>query len=204
MIKRLFYLGLVLSISLACSNQSTTSDEASSINEEANQEIAELSVANFNTDAGEHIGNNVRITGTVNHTCKHSGKRMFIVDEDTEENVKIEAGENIDNFDAELEGSVVVVTGTVKAQIVDEAYLDEWENEIIEGDTEEMKLHDGEHAGQGNHGEGESQEGEEPKGEGLTKINNLRTMLSESGKDHLAFYSLECISYEVLPQPQEN
>ncbi len=34
---------------------------------------------------------------------------------------------------------------------------------------------------------------------GSEKIENFRNQIKESGTDHLAFYSIECISFEVLP-----
>ena len=34
--------------------------------------------------------------------------------------------------------------------------------------------------------------------EEMEKVNNLRTMLEESGKDHLSFYSVLCTSYDVV------
>lgn len=205
MITRIFYLFIVLIVAVACNNtQNAGTDDATTTNEET-ATITEITVANFIADAGTYAGQEVTLTGLVNHTCKHGGQRMFIIDEETEETVKIEAGENIDSFEAELEGSVVVVRGIVKEMVIDESYLNDWEKEVMEGETEELKIHDGKHEGEGNEeGEG-GEEGEETEedhhGSDLEKIENLRTMLKESEKDHLSFYSIECIEYEIAPPP---
>lgn len=202
MTKKLIYLIMLLAISVACSNQQQTS-EATDAGDEAAVELSEVTVANFIDKAGDLVGQQVKISGLVNHTCKHGGKRMFLVDEGTEESVKIEAGENIDSFDAELEGNIVNVVGIVAEAVVDESYLDEWEKEVLEDSgEEEYKIHDGNHEGEENHGEGEEGETEEDHhGTDLEKIENLRTMLADSGKDHLSFFSIECVSYEVAPPP---
>lgn len=206
MIKKILFLLFVATAMIACNN-TQKSGETTTKNEAA-KTIAEVTVANFEQMAGELVGQEVIIKGLVNHTCKHGGKRMFLVAEDSEESVEIEAGENIDSFDAELEGSDVVVKGIVAELRVDENYLAEWEAEIMnEEDDEDHKIHDGNHEGEEHDedGEGEGEEGEnleeEHHGTGLEKIENLRNQLKESGKDHLSFYSIECISFEVAPLP---
>lgn len=197
---------MILAIAVACNNQQKNDDNTEALEEETMEEIAELTVANFSEMAGTYSGKQIMIKGTVSHTCKHGGKRMFIIDEGTEESVKVEAGENIASFDAELEGSDVIVTGILAELIVDEAYLNNWENEVLEETSEEYKIHTGDHEGE--HGE-EGEDGEYAEGEteedhhgtDLEQIEDLRNTLKESGKDHLSFYSIECISYEVAPPP---
>lgn len=87
---------------------------------------------------------------------------------------------------------------------------------MMEETGDEYKIHDGEHEGQ--HGdEGELAEGtqdenvgevaeegeteEDHHGADLEQIQNLRKTLKESRKDHLSFYSIDCISYELAPPP---
>jgi len=182
--------------------------------------LVTLAIVDFDNQAGNYVGKEVQISGLVNHTCKHGGKRMFIIDEETEQTVKIEAGENIPSFDAELEGSIVSVTGIINELIIDEAYLIEWEAEIKEemlnAPEEEAELAEGEEEGEhaeGEHAEGEHEHAGGGMGEaadmgehisGLEKIENFRKEIKESGKDHLSFYSIECISFEVIPEATEN
>ncbi|MEZ5082921.1 MAG: hypothetical protein R2750_05675 [Bacteroidales bacterium] len=209
MTKKLFYLFMILAIAVACNNQQQNAENAEAVEEESMDEIADLTVANFTEMAPDHAGKQIRIKGTVSHTCKHGGKRMFIIDEGTEESVKIEAGENIASFDAELEGNDVIVTGILTELIVDENYLNNWENEVLEETGDEYKIHDGNHEGEDaeeaeisedeDQVEGETEE--DHHGTDLEQIEELRNTLKESGKDHLSFYSVECISYEIAPPP---
>jgi hypothetical protein len=206
----LFWLGFI-----ACNNSQNQSSADQEQQPQATEEIALLNVANFNTEAGNHVGKQVQIKGIVNHTCKHGGKRMFIVNEGSDVSVKIEAGETISSFNAELEGSEVLVTGYVNELIIDEAYLKEWEMEISEEMNkpaeEEKENEDTEHTGEKEHsGDGEHSSGglgeKADMGEhtaNLEKIENYRKQISESGKDHLSFYSVECTSYEVIPAKTE-
>lgn len=209
MAKKLFYLFMVLAVAVACNNQQPNAE-----NSEVIDEITELTVANFTEMAQTLAGKQIVIKGTVSHTCKHGGKRMFLIDEGTEESVKVEAGENIASFDAELEGSDVIVTGILTELIVDETYLNNWENEVMAESGDEYKIHDGNHEGE--HGEeteiaegteegseedvaAEGETEEDHHGTDLEQIENLRNTLKESGKNHLSFYSINCISYEVAP-----
>jgi hypothetical protein len=219
MIKKVIILFVAMAFISACNNTQKPSGETGESMQELNTELVTLTIKDFDNQASEYVGKEVQISGLVNHTCKHGGKRMFIIDENTEQTVKIEAGENISSFDAELEGSIVSVTGVVNELIIDEAYLMEWEAEI----NEEMSTHkeeEGEHehgGGEGEHehaeGEGEHEHASGGLGEkadmgehvsGLEKIESYRKQIQESEKDYLAFYSVECISYEVMPEKSDN
>ncbi len=157
MAKNLFILFVLVAFIVSCNN--TQNKTAETTDQETVEEIAMLVIADFDNVAEKYVGKEVQIKGLVNHTCKHGGKRMFIIDEETEQTVKIEAGENISSFDAELEGSVVEVNGIVNELIIDEAYLLEWEEEL----NAEMAAHEEEGEEKGEEGEEghEHAEGEE-------------------------------------------
>ncbi|MBC8487208.1 MAG: hypothetical protein H8D45_14360 [Bacteroidetes bacterium] len=194
MTKKLFMLIALAVIFAACNTIQEKSASSESTEQEPIDEQITITVAEFDKGAADYVGKEVKISGTVDHTCKHGDKRMFIIDEDTEGRVKINAGESILGFDAELEGSQVMVIGVVDELVVDEAYLDKWEKEVIEETGEEHKIHDGKHEKENQEGEDEDDTSHE-----LERIKNLRQQLAESGKVHLTFYSIECISYEVIP-----
>jgi hypothetical protein len=157
-------------------------------NEQSAAAPVPVTVAGFNANPADFVGKTVVVTGTVDHVCKHGGKRMFIMGDDPADRVKIESGDAISAFDVALEGSDVRVVGIVRVQEMDEAYLDSWE-------AEATTAADG-------HGEGEA--GEEHAGEGgdhagdLQQIAHLRQQLADSGEETLAFYHLDCVSYEEL------
>ncbi len=214
MIRKILILCVLTMFVIACNNTQNPSTDAEKNVQEPEEELVTLSIADFDEQAANYVGKEVQISGLVNHTCKHGGKRMFIIDEETEQTVKVEAGENIASFNADLEGSDVLVTGIVNELIIDEAYLHEWEEEIKEEmskvaeEGEEPEHAEGEEEGDTEHlhssgGLGEKADMGEHIND-LEKIESYRNQIKESGKDHLAFYSIECNSYEILPTDKEN
>lgn len=216
MIKQILILSVFAVFFASCNNTQNPTTDSESTEQEINTELVSLTITDFDEQAANFVGKEVQISGLVNHTCKHGGKRMFIIDEETEQTVKIEAGENITSFDAELEGSDVMVTGIVNELIIDEAYLLEWEEEIKEEmsklpeEGEETEHAEGEEETEHAEGEGEGEHEHASGGlgekadmgehiSGFEKIDDYRKQIKESGKDHLSFYSIECISFEIIP-----
>ncbi len=157
--------------------------------EAVKQAPVKIKLAEFKEKAGELIGKEIIITGIVDHTCKHSGKRMFLMDEKSEAALKVEAGKNISTFDASLTGNTVEVLGLIKEKVVDKDYLDKWEQDLNKDKESDKKIHDGKH---------EDNSDEDEKKESLDKINTLRQKLEKTGKDKLSFYSVECIKYKII------
>jgi hypothetical protein len=178
------------------------------------QEAIALSIEEFNADQEIYEGKLLAVSGTVEHVCKHGGKRMFIMGEDPEQRVKIETTDDVGPFAMELEGSDVAVEGIVQVLKVDHAYLDNWEEEVRlnfeEQKSEESHVeceHDSEHEGEDEHKGEDTHAGEEDDHhhhssleETLKQIESLRQKLAESEKGYLGFYSLECKSYKELKQ----
>ena len=176
--RRLIFL-LSVTLLIACNQNSNTNNEVVSTTEE----IAVVTLTQLFGDIDKTIDSEVKITGLVDHVCKHGGQRMFIVDE-SDHRLKITTGENISEFEVDLEGKDVVVNGIVEEERIDNAYLDEWEAEVKEGEEDhDSCVHDG------NHVEGEN--------ETLTKINNYREKIKNSEKGYLSFYSVKAESFEV-------
>jgi hypothetical protein len=73
-----------------------------------------ISPEKFQDYASENVGKEIEIQGMVVHVCRHGGKKMFIVGEDPEMRVKIDASEEVSVFDPELEGSTVFVKGIIQ------------------------------------------------------------------------------------------
>ncbi len=67
--KILTLLGLAI-ILVACNNSRKNINEQAVTNEPVN-----ITVADFLTNADEYVGQEVKIKGTVSHTCKHGGKK---------------------------------------------------------------------------------------------------------------------------------
>ncbi len=104
------------------------------------------------------------------------------------ERIQIKAGDQIDAFNVELEGSKVSIIGVVDELRIDEAYLTEWENELKADNPEsELKIHKGEEGHE--HSEGD------PNAE-FNQIDAYRAQLAELGVDHLSFYSIIAKEYK--------
>ena len=130
------------------------------------------------------------LTGTVVHVCRHGGKRLFMIGDESEPRFKVTAGTDVGTFDLELEGSKVKVRGVVNVDRIDEAFLDRREAELESG-TKEKVEHQAHHE---QVGEAEMSETEESK----ARLKAMRKQLEESGKEQLSFYSVEATSLEKL------
>ena len=183
MTKRLFPLLIViLSVITAC-NQETKNAGISPKND-----TTKLTVINFEKQADSCVNKPVIIEGTVFHTCKEGGKRMFLVDGTDSIRVEVTAGNNIAKFDESLIGSRVRVSGSLKEERIDARYLNEWEAEVRKPDPNHAV---GVHTGAAGH----EDQGQKEK---LENINSLRDDLKKSGKDHLSFFSIEADKFIVL------
>lgn len=177
--KSIFSIALLALFFTACNMGSKGIDPGDAV---------KVAVLTFENQAAAIVEKTVIIEGTVLHTCKHSGKRMFLVDGNDSIRVEVTAGKEITKFDEKLVGSRVRVLGVLKEERIDEKYLNEWENEV----KKPVENHDaGVHTG----AKGHEDQGTQEK---LDQINSLRADLKNSGKDHLSFYSIEASKFEEI------
>jgi hypothetical protein len=151
-------------------------------------DTVKMSVQTFDIKADSFIDRKVVIEGTVMHTCKHGGKRMFIVDGTDSIRVEITAGEEIPKFDESLAGSRVRVWGILKEERIDAKYLNEWEAELKKP-TENHSV--GVHTGAKGHEDMDVKDK-------LDQIAALREDIKNSGKDHLSNFSIEASKFIEL------
>jgi hypothetical protein len=76
--------------------------------------VTAVTPENFQEFAAQNVGKEVEISGMVIHVCRHGGKKMFLIGEDPEKRVKINASDKVNVFEPELEGSVVSVKGVIE------------------------------------------------------------------------------------------
>jgi len=183
MLKKLSLLLMALLLVASCSGEKPA--EEASADSVATDEVAHLTIAEFNASGEEYEGKLVEVEGIVDHVCAHSGKRIFVVGENPEDRVKIEAGD-LGTFDMSLQGSKVKVVATGTVMKMDSAYLDNWASEVNAEDTPENC----------------SEEQKEMAGKehetALAQIVELRRQLAETEKGYLAFSSLEAKSLEEV------
>jgi len=131
-----------------------------------------LTVAEKNIDA------TVTVVGYVTHTCKHSGKKCFIVGESQKVSLQVMAEGEIETFSADLVGSKLAITGVLKEHHISE--------EVINQQEANVKLL-------------ENQEGmEEACAAELANIKDMRQWMKDHGKDHYVMYYMDGQKYEVL------
>ena len=191
----IFFAALILLLG-SCGNRTDQPQQAE------NTGIPVLTVANFDSLAGQHIGKEVQIEGLVDHVCRHSGKRMFLVQTEGEGRVKVVTGENIPSFDVALEGNEVIVQGIVDELKVDEQYLVEWEKELKDQEVaEQQEAAESEPAGQEEPAEGVhagmgEQVDQGTHNEAWDQIADYRAQIAASEKGYLSFFSVICSEFK--------
>ncbi len=189
MFKHSLYLLVILALIIGCGSKTT----------EKTYPVVDLAMLMDST--GHFVGDTIKVSGTVDHVCKHGGKKMFILGENPKHRIKVTAGKAIGSYKIDMEGNNVMVTAVVEEMRVDEAYLSNWETELASQKDEK------EHAGEEYSGEEhEHDKGEGPgTGDGMGKspeqkqIDELREEVCSAESGYLSFYTLAGLSYEVLP-----
>lgn len=193
--KKLIFAGILLAFLVSCQNNNTTTDQ--SVSQTSVQEDPVMVQLNeFDEQAGNLVGKQVTLSGTIDHVCKHGGQKMFMVHRDSDARVKITTGEDMAAFNTELEGENLMVVGIVDELRIDEDYLREWEEELKADQKSEAgeKVHMGEGEGEADHHE-ESDHSQE-----YDQIKAYRDMIKASGKDYVSFFSVTCLKYDIVEQ----
>ena len=168
--KRLFVLSVVVAVFaiLSCAD---------------NKKQAEVSASTFELDqlltvAERNVDDTVTVVGYVTHTCKHAGKKCFIVGESQKTSLRIEAQGEIEAFSADLVGSKLAITGVLKEFHLSREYIDEFESEVKELENQE--------------GMAETCAAE------LSNISDMRQWMKDHGKDYYVMYYMDGQKYDVL------
>ncbi len=197
MMTRIISLFILLGLAVSCGQQTNKTTDPSEL------EVSEISVEALLADASPFVEQPVSVKGTVVHVCRHGGQRLFIVGEDGEDRFRITVGEDIPEFDVELEGSMIELSGIVRELIIDETYLAEWEAEVSEGSKHDRgEGHEGGVGHGDNHGEApvEENDTETQIASQLQRIQDVRDEIAASGKDHLSDFWIETIEFKVITE----
>lgn len=189
MLRKFAVVLMVMMFAISCNTKQTENKPEESDN------IQTIELAKFfdNSDL-EVADKEVCVAGNVVHVCKHGGKRMFIIDDNPDNRLKITTGDEIPEFKVDMEGSKVKVTGIVEEERIDTKYLDEWEKEVMaDASAENMKLHEGKEGHEAEHEDEQTNQENQ-----LERIKELRTQLQESGRDHISFYSIKASKFEEV------
>ena len=134
--KSLLVSGLVLAIIFsACSKTEKNSDTQKAGNEPAGEAVNVLTVSELLANPEKYDAMEIALKGTVVHVCKHSGKRLHLLDSDESSQLRVEAGE-IGQFDKALEGSDIIARGVFHLANSDPASQSQHEGVGNEGSQE--------------------------------------------------------------------
>lgn len=180
--KRKFAFGFIALVILFACNSTHKSGQ-----DEKNDQTVEVSLSELMENSEKFVDKSILITGIIDHVCRETGKKMFLVDPESDERIKITVGKTIPTFNVELEGSELQVTGIFQELIIDEDYLAKWEEELA-------SKHDASEEGHAQTEHGEMADQGLHVGD-MQQINSYRKLLEESGKEQISFYSVECIEF---------
>ena len=143
------------------------------------------------------IGKTVTVQGVCTHLCKHGAKKAFLMGSDDTKVIRAEASEEMGAFAQECVNSIVTVTGQLVEDRIDEAYLQNWEEQLKAQAAKE-------------HGDGKAGCANEKKARGETadtpevRIADFRKQIAEreaqEGKAYLSFYHINATSYQIEQQ----
>ena len=148
-----------------------------------NKKQTEAPTASYELDnllavADQKVDETLTVVGYVTHTCRHSGKRCFIVGESQDASLRVEAEGEIETFSSELIGSKLAITGILKEYQISEEYINEHEVEVKELEQEE--------------GMAETCAAE------LNNIDEMRKWMQEHDKNYYVIYYMDGLMYEIL------
>ncbi len=168
------YLIIILGIILAVACNSKKGEQ------KAEKETV-YEVGQFLNVAADNVDKAVTVAGNVTHTCKHSGRRCFIVGEDPNVSIRVEAKGDFGGFKSELIGSKIIVAGIAKERRLSKEYIDQMEEKIKEKQLKED-------------GSAESCQAE------MNNINKMREWMKANNKDYYSIFYIDGESYKITEE----
>lgn len=194
--KKLMYLLFAVSLFTACCNNTKTNSKDCKESAKCKGEkpcakkasCKTMNVDSFLVVAPNLVGEQVTVSGTVDHVCKHGGKKVKIFSSDHEKMITGTASEEVGAFDAEIQGNKICLTGTVTEMKMELADIEKYEARVkkaIEKQKEETK----EEAKEEHHGEagceGKGHSHDHDYSKILEKINTWKEELKTSDKGYV-------------------
>jgi PBP1b-binding outer membrane lipoprotein LpoB len=173
MMKKLLTVLAVLMLFVACKNGEQKTTDQADVKKEVNV-VHMVDLDDFHTEAGKYVNQQIVTKGIVDHVCKHGGKRILLVTDESDVHIDSET-----RFDEDLTGSEIEVTGIVLEERIDEASCLQMEEDNINS-HKSGELDDDQLARKNEH------------------IAFYRDSMKVAGVDHLSFYSLEYVSHKEI------
>lgn len=83
-----------------------------------------VSVNQIFSSPNKYIDKRIDLKGLVVHTCKKTGKKLFLKGKNDSVFIRVEAGEKISQFDTNLEGDTIIATGYLKVAAMTDDHKD--------------------------------------------------------------------------------
>lgn len=180
MTKNLLLLGILVLSIVACGGNKSAGITAA---EETTAVASAYSLDSLLRSAEDIVGQSVTVRGFVTHTCKHSGRRCFIVGEDQKVSMRVEAKGEIGGFNRELIGSELAITGVLRVNKLTKEAIDKQEETV-------------------NEQKAQGTADEEACDASLNNLRSMREWMKENNKDYYGVYYMDGESYEVIEDKQ--
>ena len=155
-----------------------------------------LTVEQLNAQADELLGQEVSLTGVCVHLCGKAGGKIFMIGDDERKRFRVQATDEC-QFDEECLNAELVVTGVLKEDQLDEAFLVNWEQSVAVEAEEHDHDHEHEHADE-EHGSCGGHPGMPSDAERIAKLRDaIAKRTAEEGKAYVSFYYIDAQSYEM-------
>ena len=172
-------LVLMLVIALSLGLYSCGSENQKDSPEQTEDKV--FSISDFDNEAENYVGKEIKLKGIVDHVCSHSGRRLKLTDEKGEITIRVDATEELGNFDKEITGQIAIVTGIVKMEkyegsqilAMEEAKNDELTEEEINSVHHQTEL---------------------------KEIIRAKKWMKDNNKDYYPNYALEGIAIETVTE----
>jgi len=173
MMKKIVFVFALVAVLISCKTETKKTEATEEkATEQVVVETPEIAVGDFDTKAGDFIDKELKVTGIVDHVCKHGGKKLLVVDDNGDAHIVSDV-----RFDEALKGSEVTITGIVKEERIDEAYLLKLEEDNIKS-----------------HSEGKSNK--EQYENKMKHIAEYRAKMAKDSIDYISNFSLKYVSHK--------
>ena len=180
--RKLLFFAALLAFAVSCGNNPDAKKEAAV----AEQRTEAETTPSYKLDellpvADSLVGQEVIVRGFVTHTCKHSGRRCFIVGDSQKTSMRVEAGGKISGFNRELIGAELAIRGILRENRLSREYLAQMEKDL----DERMRQEDG---------------SVEACASEQANLAEMKAWMEANGKDHYSVYYLDGVDYEVVEE----
>lgn len=179
--KKMMFLAIMAICLASCTSKSTEKKEIVTDSTSVASDVAVYPLDSLLAVADQLVDKKVIVKGSVTHTCKHSGKRCFIVGDNENVSMRVEAKGNIGGFNRELVGSELAITGVVKERRLTKEYIDQYEKDVNEKKVKED-------------GSAETCQAE------LSNISEMRDWMKKNDKDYYAIYYMDGEEFSIVEQ----